>query len=118
MLLRDVLMISAALAAFCVMFVLGFTVGYSLRQLRNLLVDLRHDFDDRKEIEDTDTAVIDSSPQHLREKREERIRKGEELDDEDSQIISTKTPQQLEAETERAKESKLDKWMPGVKRGK
>lgn len=97
----------------------GFIHGYSMRKLRELYTELKTDLEQRKAIEEQpDSAVVDSSPKHLREKREERIRKGEDpVDEEDSQIITTKPPGQLAAETNNAKEAKLDKWMPGVKRG-
>lgn len=63
-------------------------------------------------------AVVDSSPAHVRAKKEERERKGEDAVDEDSQIVNTKTPEQIANEAESAKEARLDKWMPGAKHDK
>lgn len=65
-----------------------------------------------------DLAIVDSSPAHLKQKRDERLRKGEDPEPDDSAIVRTKSAQQRQMEVNASKEAKLDKWMPGVKRGK
>lgn len=99
-------------------FVAGLLNGYSVRHARELINELMEESKQTKAIEEQPgSAVIDSSPKHLREKAEERYRKGEDVEDDDeSQIITTKTEHQKEMEAEIAKESKLDKWMPNVKK--
>lgn len=115
--LEVIAVIVTAISGGLLIFLLGFVTGYGFRRLRNLLGELRHDLDDRRQIEETESAVVDDSPKHLKAKYRARVDKGEDpIDDGESQIVNTKTPQQFKQEAEAAKEAKLDKWMPGIKR--
>lgn len=123
MLRSDILTAAAALGAFAVTFGVGFIVGYGFKYLKIMLLALQSDIEDHKaehvEEERPESAIVDSSPQHLRAKAEERIQRGEDpIDDNESQIINTKTPQQIADEAAINREEKLDKWMPGVRGGK
>lgn len=96
---------------------LSFICGLGVRRALQLVADMRQEWDDRKEIEDEPgTAVVDSSPEHLRAKREERRRHGEPEEDDDSQIVTTRSMAARTEAQDEARERRLDKWMPGVRK--
>lgn len=110
----------------------GVLVGYGLGRLRAVESvsqlpgsKLAMEIESLPEVDDSaapdvdSSAVIDDSPRHLREKREARVRRGEEpINKAESQIITTKTNTERSTEAVKAREERLDKWMPGAKRGK
>lgn len=94
-----------------------FYAGYSSRRTRDLVAEIKQ-LRTREELEAGD-QIVDSSPQHLKAKRDERERRGEEpIDEGESQIVGTKSLQKRAEEENAAREARLDKWMPGVRGGK
>lgn len=115
--LAIIALVIAALALCVVVFMLGM-IQANFRELRALIPKAVAELAREEELADVKDQIVDSSPQHLRQKREERIRRGEDPEPAEGQIVRTRTPAQRQADADAAKEAKLDKWMPGVKRGK
>lgn len=102
----------------CIQFVAVFLVVIRFQELKEALGEQYKDYQRQKEIEaEGESSIVHDDPAYLKQKREKRIRMGEDPEDGDSQIIKTKTPARRQEEAEAAKEERLDKWMPGVKRG-
>lgn len=95
-------------------FMVGYICGFNAIRVNALFDALRNiSRPSEKEI-DTESAIVDDSPAA----RAERKRKHTIADDEESQIVTTKSRVQRESESSAAREAKLDKWMPGVKNDK
>lgn len=103
------------LAAGCFLLA-GFLIGYGFRQLKGLLIEYRDEARLRRLIdEDTSSQVIDDSPVAIAQRKDAKMRKGEDDEDEDSQIVTTKSRKQKQADRTAEREKQLDKWMPDVK---
>lgn len=102
-------------------FLIGFGTGFGFRLLFGIMADLRSALAKKQDKVESDpeSGIADSSPEHLKEKAAERERHGEPVvDKEESQIINTRTSGEQQASVDKAKNAKLDKWMPDVKHGK
>lgn len=82
-------------------------VGLGLKQTREIIATLRSDFDTYVEEEASDeSAVVETSPQLIRERI--KTRGTDELDD-DSAIITIKTPQEVKRERDEKEQAELDR---------
>lgn len=106
----DIFMIIANIGTFIVGFGLGFWYG----------------FDGRQKV----IAVMKQAPKPRPKPRKVRqpqtsaivedrkiVRKDKPVESSDSQIVGTKSREEVEDERAQARDRKLDKWMPGVKHG-
>lgn len=116
--LLTILVAATGLLTFVLAYIAGFVVGYGFHQLRGLFLELQTEYRLRRLIdEDTDSQVVDDSPIAVACRKDAKMRKGEDEDDEDSQIVTTKSANQKRLDSQSEADKKLDKWMPGVKRG-
>lgn len=99
---------------------IGVVIGYGLRNLRHLYELVMIEVEAHKQAHEEDAVyepqIVDDSPLAVAQRKDVKMRKGEEEDDEDSQIVTTRSPQQKQAVADAERERKLDKWMPGAKR--
>lgn len=96
----------ACIAAFSV----GMAIGYYHRELERKLEELRLQVSNvnakLEEPEEETSAVIETTPQLIREKE----RKGEPVaGDDESAIVQIKTPRQVKADKDRELQKELDK---------
>lgn len=111
-----VAVVALVISAIC----LGFLLGFNHRKVIEWLAKLQWEVDQSKKTDEDDedeSAIVDTSPGAVAERRQKRKEEPED-DDGESQIVTTKTPEQRALESTVEKEAKLDKWMPGVKHGK
>lgn len=117
MIILAIIALTIAAAALCVVVYMLAMIQGNFRELRALIPKAVAELAREEELAGVKDQIADSSPQHLRAKREERIRRGEDPEPADGQIVRTTTPARRQEREQAAKEARLDKWMPGVKRG-
>lgn len=78
--------------------------GYFLRSLSNQIKSILRMIETSNENDTIDSAVVDTTPNLIREKE----RKGE-LDTDDSQVVTIKSPAQVRADKDRKLNEELDK---------
>lgn len=97
--------ISAAVLAAVLLLAVGFLLGYYFRTIRSALQKLQTDYEERRAEEAGVQQVITTTPQLIREKQQPATSDQEE----ESQIITVKSPRQLRADRDRHLEEDLDK---------
>lgn len=84
----------------------GFQLGSTTRNLRERLEELEIDYKERQTDNESVSSVVDVSPRAMN-KRQHTIKS---LEDEDrSQIVRAKSPQQMRADKDRREREALDK---------
>lgn len=91
---------------FAITLMTGLVIGFHVTDIRKRLADLRADLDARTLDDDDEpgTAVITTTPQVI-----ERKRRAGKLDDEDSAIITVKSPQQVRKDQYEQVERDIDR---------
>lgn len=113
-----ILIVVGSLIALCVALGTGYIMGAGHRHVLDTMSDMQKRLEGFKELEPVvipiQSGVVDSSPGHIKEKRDARRRRGEEEIEPGSQIIETKGFRRQQEEISTAREEALDKWMPGA----
>lgn len=96
-----------AAVSYIVPIAIGFWFGYKFRELQELFHKIRGDFEGHvKEEEDTSSAVVETTPQLIEKKR--RAGKLPTNDDEESAIVTVKSPAQVRKEHDEAVQREID----------
>jgi hypothetical protein len=82
----------------------SFFLGVTYDRLKRDIIKINEDLEIRKKEERDESAIIETTPQIIREK----TRKGQELD-EDSAIVTTKSPQEIRKAKDTQLQRELDK---------
>lgn len=95
-----------AVLSYAAILFIGLQLGVYLHELRELVQDLNYRLRNVEAEEDDSSAVIETTPQTIETKR----RKGQlpSHDDEDSAIVTVKSPKQLREERDAKLKAELD----------
>lgn len=97
--------VTLSVISYALILLFGLIVGYSFRDLKDRVQQLHEDNEARKAEEEDDTpAVINTTPQSI-----ERKARAGKLDDEDSAIVTVKSPKQIQEDQDRKLQEDLDK---------